>query len=83
MEADSAIYPHDDELQIVAQSHSRTEREVLQETAPLQLAAGTVRVFVNQPNIAGIEESGPLQIPKNREAVLQVGFKFQVARWSI
>ena len=79
MEGDATVDAHDEELQVVAQTETRPEGEVLQEAAPLHLPARAARVVVDRPDIPGIEEGGSVQIAEDGEAVLEVGFQLQVA----
>ena len=58
MEGDATVDAHDEELQVVAQTETRPEGEVLQEAAPLHLPARAARVVVYRPDIPGIEEWG-------------------------
>ena len=79
MKPDSAIDAHHDELQIITQTDTRPQSKVFQEIPPFQLPARTIRVLMNQPDIAGIQENRAIQSGKNRETIFQIRLEFQVS----
>ena len=73
----SAQHQHAD---VVAQSHTGTQGDVLEEGSAVQLATGTVGVPFQQPDVAGIDKGGAVQVAPDGESVFEVGFEFKGTR---
>lgn len=65
---------------VVAQSEACSQRDVVQEAFPFEFGSGTFGVFLQQPDVSGVEEDGSVEPPHDAEAVFDVGFQFEVAR---
>ena len=79
MQTDAKVEADDQEIEVVAQSGSCAQRNVLSQAAQLELSFGFVGVVAHQPYVARVEECGAIEIAGNGEAVLHVGFNLEVA----
>ena len=69
----------DQEVEVVAQAGACAERDVLSQSAQLELSLGLGGVVAQQPYVAGVEERGAVEIAGNGEAVLHVCLNLEVA----
>ena len=72
VDADAEVGADHEHADVEAQTGSGAEGKVAQERAGAQCAAGTLRIRLEQPHIAGIEEYGAVERAEDREAVLGV-----------
>ena len=80
VQADAEVGADDQVADVVAQSEARSQRDVVQEAFPFEFGPGTFGVFLQQPDVSGVEEDGPVEPAHDAEAVFDVGFQFKVAR---
>lgn len=77
MEADAEVGAEHQHGDVEAQSEAGAEGYVLEEGRCLELAAGTQRVFLQQPYVTGIEKQGAMHGADDGEAVFDVEFKLE------
>ena len=80
VQADAEVGADDQVTDVVAQSEACSQRDVVQEAFPFEFGSGTFGVFLQQPDVSGVEEDGSVEPPHDAEAVFDVGFQFEVAR---
>ena len=62
---------------IHAQADARAEGYVLQEGLPLELSSRAQGIVLQKPDVAGVEEDGPMQHADDGEAVFRVELKLK------
>ena len=77
MDAYTQVGTHNDHRHVESQTHTSAQRQLIEEITHLELAAGTVIIILQQPDIAGIQEYSALEVAQNRETVLGIGFKLE------
>ena len=63
-----------------SQAGTCTKCYIFQEGLGFELATRTVWIIFKQPDVTGVNEEGTMQDSDDREAVFQIGFKFESTR---
>lgn len=80
MQTDPHIHTDHQEGEHIADSGTCAQGQVFEEPAPFQLAARTLLIASQEPDVTTIHEEGGMQIAHDRESVFQVGFELDVSR---
>lgn len=79
VQTDTHIEADDDKRQYVTKSGARAQSQIVEETAPFELATGSFGIFSEQPDVTAIEEGRAFQVSQDGESIFQVRFELQVA----
>ena len=78
MEADAPVKSENEELHVVAQADTRTERHLPEHVLQLELSARAV-VIAQLPHVARIEEHRAIEVAEQPGTVFQIGQQLHVA----
>lgn len=78
VQTDTHIEADDDKRQYVTKSGARAQSQIVEETAPFELATGPFGIFSEQPDVTAIEEGRAFQVSQDGESIFQVRFELQV-----
>ena len=79
MEGDAHVEAEHEEVEVVTQTDTRAEGYVLQRGS-CKLRTRALRVVAHEPNVAGIEEDGAVEVAEEFGTQFGVCFEFYVAR---
>lgn len=77
MDAYAEIAAYHQHAYVETQSGTCAKGYVAEKRLGLEPSAGTLRIILEQPHIAGVEEHRSVKRPEYRETVLDIGFKFE------
>ena len=79
MDADAEVEAQDEEVQVIAYAYAGAEGDGLAEVGHVDFAAGLLLIVTDEPDVAGVNEGGAVQVGDDGEAVFDVGFELEVA----
>lgn len=79
MYAYTEVASDDKHRYVDTKAYTRPKREIAQESRRTQCAAGTHRVRLEQPHVAGIQENSSMHRAENRETVFNIGLELESA----
>ena len=78
MDADADIEADDEEGEVVAQTEASAESYFTAEVVEVDATSGATGVFLQEPDVTGIDEHGSVELADEGEAVFEVGLEAEV-----